>query len=598
MARTFLQRLRADGAWLLKPVLIGIVGAWLALAAFGHQTSTMGPFHVRFDASFGRGLTDIALPPLGTLRANTHLAPLHLRATLQDVDVDALQPFVTSPDGPTRLAADLERETLDRTVPFAFWLLEIGSLGALALGALVFRDTRRAAAALLAGLIAVAAAEGLTLATYDPQAFLTPSYTGTLALAPQLFGPVEGTIRRVGYFRDELERIVASAGQAYAAVEANPLGRGDEITVLHISDIHLSTLGYGFALQLAQSFDVDIVLDTGDTGSFGTTAEQAILTWVPRFDRPYVFVRGSHDSVAFHRPSRPTRTRPCSTATPPTFAGLTIYGLGDPYFVSARGAPKTDEQIARLVESVAPGLRDDVRALPRPPDIVAVHDERMAELAAGYAPVVASGHFHAEPGPRRGRHALPPGGHDGRGGTDGVHPRRRRPVLGRAPVLPRERRRHEPVDRLGHDPGAPATGSFSVKRHVVATDYGSLSPSPPPEPTPSTTLVTRWLPRVTPITAGERAYVASCVRVCWHIMKRTTVKLPEALDAKLRQGAARRGMTVSDLTREAIETHLGLHQRRVLHSAGSGRSGMGDASQRVDEIFAEIMDEKRRKGEL
>jgi hypothetical protein len=301
VARQFLERLRTDAAWVLKPVVIGIVGAWFALTAFGHQTATMGPFHVRFDASFGRGITDITLPPLGTLRANTHLAPLHLRATLQDVDVDALQPYLTSPDGPGRLAAQLERQTLDRTVPFAFWLLEIGSLGALTLGALVFREARRAVAALLVGLIAVAGAEGLTLRTYDPKAFLTPSYTGTLALAPQLFGPVEGTIRRAGYFRDELERIVASAGQAYAAVEANPLGRGDEITVLHISDIHLSTLGYGFALQLAQSFNVDMVLDTGDTGSFGTTAEQAILTWVPRFDRPYVFVRGSHDSVAFQQ---------------------------------------------------------------------------------------------------------------------------------------------------------------------------------------------------------------------------------------------------------------------------------------------------------
>ena len=165
--------------------------------------------------------------------------------------------------------------------------------------------------------------------------------------------------------------------------------------MLHISDIHLSTLGYGFALQLAQSFDVDMVLDTGDTGSFGTAAEQAILTWVPRFERPYVFVRGSHDSISFQRAvaGYPNATVLDGSAT--EVEGLTVYGLGDPYFVSARGAPKTDEQITRLVESVAPGLRDDVRALPRPPDIVAVHDERMAELAAGYTPVVASGHFHA-----------------------------------------------------------------------------------------------------------------------------------------------------------------------------------------------------------
>ena len=601
VARNFLQRLRADGAWLLKPVLIGIVGAWLALGAFGHQTSTMGPFHVRFDASFGRGVTDIALPPLGTLRANTHLAPLHLRATLQDVDVDALQPFVTSPDGPTRLAADLERETLDRTVPFAFWLLEIGSLGALALGALVFRDTRRAAAALLAGLIAVAAAEGLTLATYDPQAFLTPSYTGTLALAPQLFGPVEGTIRRVGYFRDELERIVASAGQAYAAVEANPLGRGDEITVLHISDIHLSTLGYGFALQLAQSFNVDMVLDTGDTGSFGTTADQAILTWVPRFDRPYVFVRGSHDSLAFQQAvaTYPNATVLDGNAT--DVAGLTIYGLGDPYFVSARGAPKTDDQIARLVGSVAPGLRDDVRALPRPPDIVAVHDERMAELAAGLRAGGRERSFPREPGPGRGRHALPPGGHDRRCGTDGVHARRRRPVLGRDPLLPCERRRHEPVDRLGRHPGAPGDGELLGEAPRGGDRLRIAQPEPAPgadaEHVGGADRPVRPL-GVTPIKHGKPVPVESRFGICWHTMKRTTVKLPEDLDAKLRAEAQRRGMTVSELTREAIETHLNGGRRRVLHSAGAFRSGKGDLSTRVDEILGEILDEKRRKGEL
>jgi predicted DNA-binding protein len=81
-------------------------------------------------------------------------------------------------------------------------------------------------------------------------------------------------------------------------------------------------------------------------------------------------------------------------------------------------------------------------------------------------------------------------------------------------------------------------------------------------------------------------------------MKRTTVKLPEDLDAKLRQEAARRGITVSELTREAIEAHLNGGQRRILRSAGAGRSEHGDLSTRVDEIFGEILEEKRRKGEL
>ncbi len=35
------------------------------------------------------------------------------------------------------------------------------------------------------------------------------------------------------------------------------------------------------------------------------------------------------------------------------------------------------------------------------------------------------------------------------------------------------------------------------------------------------------------------------------------MKLPDAIDAKLRHEAERRGITVSELTREAIEQHLG-----------------------------------------
>jgi predicted transcriptional regulator len=65
-------------------------------------------------------------------------------------------------------------------------------------------------------------------------------------------------------------------------------------------------------------------------------------------------------------------------------------------------------------------------------------------------------------------------------------------------------------------------------------------------------------------------------------MKRTTVKLPDDLDARLRHEAARRGTTISELTREAIERHLG--GRRLL-AAGAGRSGHTDISERIEEIL-------------
>ncbi len=71
-------------------------------------------------------------------------------------------------------------------------------------------------------------------------------------------------------------------------------------------------------------------------------------------------------------------------------------------------------------------------------------------------------------------------------------------------------------------------------------------------------------------------------------MRRTTVKLPDELDARLRHEARRRGMTVADITRQAISEHLGGDSRR-LGAAAAGRSGHTDISVRIEEILREEM---------
>ncbi len=69
-------------------------------------------------------------------------------------------------------------------------------------------------------------------------------------------------------------------------------------------------------------------------------------------------------------------------------------------------------------------------------------------------------------------------------------------------------------------------------------------------------------------------------------VRRTTVKLSDDLDARLRHEAERRGSTVSELTREAIEALLGGGSgRRKLIGAAAGRSGFHDVSVRIEEIL-------------
>jgi predicted phosphodiesterase len=378
---------------LLAPILVGIAGAALALQAFAKTTIDAGPFQVQLEADFGRSVTDISLPPLGRLRADTHGAPLHLRASLREVDVEELQDGLRR--GIDSVAAEVERNTLDEAGRFGAWMVLVGIAGAAALGLVAYRNRwLEVLRATVAGLVVVVLSVGFTAIGFDTAAFQAPSYTGSLRLVPQLFGPVEGAIERVGYFRDELRRVVAGAARAYAAVESNPLGRGDEVRVLHVSDIHLSTLGYGFAQELARSFDVDLVIDTGDTTSFGAPDEEFILSEVPEFELPYVWVRGNHDAASFQDALASLDRTVVFDGQTEEVDGFTIYGLGHPYFNEQRGSPVGDEEVEALVTAAAEQVVADLSALAEPPDIVLVHDDRMAEGVAGMVPLVLSGHFH------------------------------------------------------------------------------------------------------------------------------------------------------------------------------------------------------------
>lgn len=65
-------------------------------------------------------------------------------------------------------------------------------------------------------------------------------------------------------------------------------------------------------------------------------------------------------------------------------------------------------------------------------------------------------------------------------------------------------------------------------------------------------------------------------------MRRTTIKLPDELDAKLRFEAERRGMTISELSREAIAAHLGQTPVRRLRAAGVGRGDGSPVAENID----------------
>ncbi|WP_067791780.1 ribbon-helix-helix domain-containing protein [Nocardia amikacinitolerans] len=72
-------------------------------------------------------------------------------------------------------------------------------------------------------------------------------------------------------------------------------------------------------------------------------------------------------------------------------------------------------------------------------------------------------------------------------------------------------------------------------------------------------------------------------------MRRTTVNLSDELDERLRHEARRRGVTIAELTREAIVQYLSAptEGRRQFGAAAAGRSRRSDVSSRIDEILSQ-----------
>jgi hypothetical protein len=144
----------------------------------------------------------------------------------------------------------------------------------------------------------------------------------------------------------------------------------------------------------------------------------------------------------------------------------------------------------------------DVTAPPRPPDIVAVHDDRMAENAAGSVPLIAGGHFHENSATvRDGTLFLRVATTGGAGPTGGFQANGQQVPLSAEILYFRPAAGDESPELVAWDVIQQDTGSgdLTVARHVVTSEFGELSPSPAATPSAS--------PAAAPVTGGPTAGV-------------------------------------------------------------------------------------------
>jgi predicted MPP superfamily phosphohydrolase/ADP-ribose pyrophosphatase YjhB (NUDIX family) len=464
---------------LLAVAAVGLAGTWLGVTVGARRGAALGPFDVQLSAGFGKGQTEIVLPPLGRVTADTHTAPLAFRATLREVDVQELTRLLRG-RSVRQIADDVGDSVRGHVVSFAFQLLGVGILGAFLVATAVFRTSWRAVLlSLVVSVTVVGASQLAAWISYDSNAFRAPRFSGSLALAPRLVGEVETAAERIDAFRLELQRIVSGAARVYSQIQTRQFP-GEQIRVLHIADVHLSPLGMEFARDLAEAFDVDVVVDTGDLTSFGTPAEDLIARFVPAFDRPYLFVPGNHDAPSIEAAMARVANVTVLNGTSVRKSGITFYGLRHPVFTPNKEAAVDDAEFEARARQAGERILSDVGGMPAPPTVIGVHDDRMAESVAGRVAVVVSGHFH-QPSARvlNGTLFLRTGTTGGSGFT----------VFTQQGGIPLS------AEILYFEPGAqptllafdritqsPESGNLSVERHLVVEEFGDLRPTPSPSP--------------------------------------------------------------------------------------------------------------------
>jgi predicted phosphodiesterase len=458
------------------------------------QEVTVGPARVRLEAGPAlAGSSRLAAPPFGSVEAQTHQAPLAFRATIDDIDVQRLgrllegSPGPSGPGGPrfAELEATLgplEDQARQAATGFVARIAVLGLAGGLAAVVLFRRRTRqRLLRCGLGGLAATLLLLGPALATYDLSAFREPRYDGALEYAPALIGDVRTGLDRLRTLREEMVRIGRNLDRAYAAL-ANPVGEIDgngTVRILHVSDMHLNPAGFDLAERLAHQFDVAAVVDTGDMGTWGFPREPEVAANIGRFDVPYLFVKGNHDDDDMVEAVAANDNARVLDATGTEVAGIRFFGVADPTFTPGKGYQVEQFEDLKVARSV--GVADAVDRQALRPDVLLVHDGRLASYARGHVATVLEGHLH-----RFGTEVVQGTrtlqvGTTGAGGPDNFRAEDPPPADAQVLYFDPVTRRPVAVDRITvRLPGS----SFSVERLLLPEGATDFAPDPleiPPE---------------------------------------------------------------------------------------------------------------------
>ena len=373
--------------------LISLLSMFMAAGLFSSARFAISAFELTVELiPFQRGETVIFLPPVGELTATTHRWPFLIKLTLLNVDLELFASELETLDEAQNLHFFLEQ--LQSQI--GFYLLRMVAItficGALSVF-LLLRPKRKwliAIGGLLAGSFFLLLFWSTIYLPYDYDAFNQPRYTGAISAAPWVINLSEQTVAAIKSMGKQLEVAAVNLHSLAQQLEQIRFSEpADGLRVLHVSDIHNNPAAFDFIEKAVGTFQIDLIIDTGDLTDYGSSLEAELITRLTALPVPYVFIPGNHDSPQVIETMRQKGAIVLEGETV-EILGLRIFGIADPSASGPEVAIASEEYLRSCGrEAYRLLLNEEIE-----PDIVAVHNPLAGEGFSGQVPLILSGHTH------------------------------------------------------------------------------------------------------------------------------------------------------------------------------------------------------------
>ncbi len=397
--KTIFQRQLKNAALYL---LIFIL-AWFISSRFAATTYYIHDIGINLDtAPAWQGASIISLPPLGDIIASTHQAPLALQLTLMRVNEGIFKTMQEEdPMKDPEKTIALLSSNIAEAVSNYFLKLFAGIICiSAALGWLIF-SPRRARQAIISAAISTAlvlSIFGVTLMTYNPDAFASARFDGLISEGASIFNAVNNALGGQGTIASKTYNLWGNLKGLAQEISGSAAGTATEekeivYKVLVVSDYHSNPMGVNFVIDLAKEIKPSFIVDCGDINDLGSNIETMSVANLKKIKIPYVYIPGNHDGKATADFVKSMPHGIVLTNGIVEVEGFRIAGFADPYYAKKEIDNPTKAGRHDLAKNE--GLRISSWLEEKGPvDIIVTHRESIAKLITTGGGVIFTGHTH------------------------------------------------------------------------------------------------------------------------------------------------------------------------------------------------------------